>query len=85
MENDIIFGDARKCPRHPHVKTSSDDGMFDAPCGECEAEMADDCPEDLEVLCPVCENPGEFLGALGVRLHFRCRCCGMPFSHVEKE
>ena len=32
------FGDARRCPRHPHVKTSSDDGMFDAPCGECEHE-----------------------------------------------
>lgn len=33
-------GDPRRCPRHPHVKTSSDDGMFDAPCGECEADMA---------------------------------------------
>jgi hypothetical protein len=34
-------GDARRCPRHPHVKTSSDDGMFDGLCGECEAEMDD--------------------------------------------
>lgn len=32
-------GDARRCPRHPHIKTSSDDGMFDGLCGECEAEM----------------------------------------------
>lgn len=32
-------GDARHCPHHPHVKTSSDDGMFDGICGECEAEM----------------------------------------------
>lgn len=32
-------GDPRRCPRHPHVRTSSDDGMFDAPCGECEYEM----------------------------------------------
>lgn len=32
-------GDARRCPRHPGVKTSSDDGMFDAPCDRCEAEM----------------------------------------------
>lgn len=32
------FGDARRCPRHPHVKTSSDDGMFDCDCGECEYE-----------------------------------------------
>lgn len=31
------FGDARRCPHHPEVKTSSDDGMFDAPCGKCEA------------------------------------------------
>jgi len=30
------FGDARRCPRHPNIKTSSDDGMFDGVCGECE-------------------------------------------------
>lgn len=35
------LGDARRCPRHPHVKTSPDDGMFDGVCGECEHEMAD--------------------------------------------
>jgi hypothetical protein len=29
-------GDARHCPHHPHVKTSSEDGMFDGLCGECE-------------------------------------------------
>jgi len=32
---DFGFGDARRCPRHPHVKTSSDDGMFDGVCGPC--------------------------------------------------
>jgi len=32
-------GDARRCPRHPNVRTSSPDGMFDGLCGECEAEM----------------------------------------------
>ena len=31
-------GDPRRCHLHPHVVTSSDDGMFDAPCGECEYE-----------------------------------------------
>ena len=36
------MGDARRCPCHPHVVTSSADGMFDAPCGECEAAMEDD-------------------------------------------
>lgn len=38
-EEYMMCGDARKCPHHPHVKTSSDDGMFDAPCYECEALM----------------------------------------------
>ena len=33
------LGDARRCSFHPGVKTSSDDGMFDAPCYKCEAEM----------------------------------------------
>jgi len=32
------FGDPRVCPRHPEVKTSSNDGMFDADCGKCEYE-----------------------------------------------
>ena len=40
------FGDARRCPRHPHVKTSSDDGMFDGVCGECEADMNDAADEE---------------------------------------
>lgn len=35
---DFGYGDARRCPRHPHVKTSSDDGMFDGVCGQCEYE-----------------------------------------------
>jgi len=32
------FGDPRRCPRHPSVRTSSDDGMFDGVCGACEGE-----------------------------------------------
>ena len=32
-------GDPRRCPRHPHVATSSPDGLFDGLCGECEAAM----------------------------------------------
>lgn len=36
------YGDPRRCPRHPHIKTSSNDGMFDAPCGACEVEMYDE-------------------------------------------
>jgi len=37
--DDFGYGDPRRCPHHPWVKTSSDDGMFDAPCGACEHEM----------------------------------------------
>ncbi len=33
------YGDPRRCPAHPEVTTSSPDGLFDAPCGKCEAEM----------------------------------------------
>jgi hypothetical protein len=39
LDYEFLSGDPRRCPRHPHVKTSSDDGMFDAPCDECEYEM----------------------------------------------
>lgn len=31
------FGDARRCQVHPHVRTSSNDGLFDTPCPLCEA------------------------------------------------
>jgi hypothetical protein len=46
------MGDVRRCLHHPHVATSSSDGMFDAPCGECEwegymlAEMSESQSED---------------------------------------
>lgn len=36
------LGDPRRCRRHPHVHTSSRDGVFDAPCYECEGEMEDE-------------------------------------------
>ena len=37
---DIFFDlGARRCPRHPSVKTSSDDGMFDCECHLCESEQ----------------------------------------------
>lgn len=32
------FGDARRCPRHPGIKVSSDDGLFDSDCPACEGE-----------------------------------------------
>ena len=30
--------------------------------------------------CPTCAGSGSFLGALGTRGHYRCRCCGMEWS-----
>lgn len=41
-------GDPRRCPRHPNVVTSSPDGMHDAPCGACEAEMEYDSLRDTD-------------------------------------
>jgi hypothetical protein len=34
--------------------------------------------------CPACGGPGVPLGALGRRAHFRCRNCGIDFSHLEE-
>ncbi len=50
MQNEFFAqGDARRCPRHPHIKTSSDDGMFDtAGCEACEGEMKDAYQAELE-------------------------------------
>jgi hypothetical protein len=51
-------GDARRCPRHPNIKTSSPDGMFDAPCGACEAEMDDAYRAEKMAepgYCPTCD------------------------------
>lgn len=39
FDTDIMIGDARICSIHPNVKTSSPDGMFDAPCNVCESLM----------------------------------------------
>lgn len=35
-EQGAELGDARRCPRHPHIVTSSPDGMHDGVCDECE-------------------------------------------------
>jgi hypothetical protein len=64
-EEGAAYGDPRRCPHHPHIATSSPNGMFDAPCGACEAEMEADSQEqafDEEVAqgvmpCPYPELP----------------------------
>lgn len=38
-EEGAALGDPRRCPRHPHVVTSSPDGLFDGLCWECESAM----------------------------------------------
>jgi len=36
--------------------------------------------------CPICGGEGVQFGFLGLRLHFRCRQCGIDFSRrVEPE
>lgn len=30
--------------------------------------------------CPMCDGPGNLLGQLGNRVHYRCRNCGADFS-----
>jgi hypothetical protein len=42
LRDTLVEGDARRCPHHPEVKTSSDDGMFDAPCYKCEGAMSNE-------------------------------------------
>jgi len=40
------IGDPRRCPVHPHIETSSADGMFDGPCGACEFEMESEARQE---------------------------------------
>lgn len=60
FDDDFCSGDARRCAFHPHVKVSSDDGMFDGVCGECEGEMSEELDEalfDEEVSKGICPCP----------------------------
>ena len=50
FDRDFFFGDTRCCPNHPNAKTSSDDGMHDGVCGECEYEMSIRDAEEDEAL-----------------------------------
>ena len=47
-DHDDQAGDARRCPHHPHVATSSPCGSFDAPCGECEGDALDELQAEQE-------------------------------------
>jgi hypothetical protein len=64
MEDELgaAMGDPRRCPHHPHVITSSPDGMFDAPCDVCEGMMSEDAEreryEEWLKTAPKCEVLG---------------------------
>lgn len=55
-ERGAALGDPRRCPVHPHVATSSPDGMFDTPCYECEGEMALQAEQDAWEALPAEER-----------------------------
>ncbi len=55
-------GDARRCPRHPGIKTSSPDGLHDGICGACEDEMEDAHRASIEAqpgYCAICDRVHE--------------------------
>lgn len=84
--DDVYTGDPRRCPRHPHVATSSPDGMFDAPCGACEYEMDEREEERHEQERALAEDtePPKFVRnghKVDLKWHpidnfYRCRRCG---------
>jgi len=49
--------------------------------GEDEAE---DGPEEEPPVCPLDGGDGIPLGGLGNLMHYRCRACGMNFSHTKE-
>ena len=61
MEADTIFGDPRRCSKHPGVRTSSDNGMHDAPCGRCEHESYESEMATIARECVGCGGGVEFL------------------------
>jgi predicted nucleic acid-binding Zn ribbon protein len=50
--------------------------VADAAEGDPGEEHEDECLRD----CPACEGLGQRMGALGNKIHFRCRDCGIEFS-----
>lgn len=80
---ELTCGDARRCPNHPDVKTSSEDGMFDGPCWKCEDAMYD--PPDpwpgIEEDEPCVSCGGEASGPDGAP----CAACVAEASAVAME
>ena len=66
-------------------------------CEECKKQMKEldkeahcgSCPGDPGVkviaeACPVCGNENESLGNLGQKDHYKCRNCGIMYSHDKQ-
>lgn len=79
ISGNVIYGDARRCPHHPEVKTSSDNGMFDAPCYKCEGAEMDAWEAwqyDPENPCrPYCDNQ---VRAIAMPWRFVATCDQVP-------
>ena len=43
----------------------------------------DEHEDDVTPSCPACGGEGTYMGALGDKKHFRCRACGMTYSHSK--
>ncbi len=54
------------------------DGSPECDCETCREAWAEEVHDHVD--CPACDGPGEELGCMGDRLHFRCRDCGAVFS-----
>lgn len=39
----------------------------------------------MDKQCPYCGEVNEPLGKLGNRVHYRCRACGIEYSHSSHE
>lgn len=39
----------------------------------------------MERECPVCNYSNEPMGTLGNRVHYRCRACGLMYSHPKRD
>src|SRR5258708_1823341 len=76
-------GDPRRCPRHPHVATSTPDGFFDMCCNICEGEMSDWAEEwDHDPANPqrrYCGDGRRWFPTMPSRGYFACLPDPIPF------
>lgn len=49
-----------------------------------EAVQKDASIAKVAEVCPVCDGEGEDMGSMGQKDHFRCRGCGITFSHDKQ-